>query len=133
MPAAAALKEDRFVLSVQLLWQGHPRLCPVLFLLLDPVQIQSWQQLSGAAEASSFPELLAVFSMNQKGVQVPTGRTAQLAAGFSRGATEGRARARLLPSSLQRLLWACSHQRCVCAGFPLGRADGFGERRITGR
>lgn len=71
-------------------------------------------------EVSSFPRTAGSFSMNQKGVHGPTGRTAQLAAGFSlQGATEGRAR--LLSSPRQRLLWAGSYHWVSGASIPPGR------------
>lgn len=108
-----------------------PGLCPVLFLLLDPLQTQSWQQHTGAAEASSFPELLAGrSSRNQKGVQGPTGRTAQLAAGFSREPQKG---GHAFCPAHCKGCFGHAVTRGVCTRFPLSRADSFGERLITGR
>lgn len=63
-----------FVSTLSCSGWGLPGLCPVLFLLLDPLQTQPWQRSPEHSRGFLFLSVPGCFSMNRKGGQGPTGR-----------------------------------------------------------
>lgn len=129
-PAAAALRQGGFVLSAQLLWLGHPGALPCFVSAAGPTTDTILAAAQWSRGGFLLPRNAGCFSRNQKGVQGPTGRTAQLAAGFSREPQKG---GHAFCPAHCKGCFGHAVTRGVCARFPLSRADGFGERLIAGR
>lgn len=65
-----------FVSTLSCSGRGLPRLCPVLFLLLDLLQTRSWQSSPEHSRGGFlFRSVPGRFSMNRKGGQGPIGRS----------------------------------------------------------
>lgn len=113
-PAAAALGEGGFVLSAQLLWLGHPGRALPCFVSAAGPSTDTILAASGTAEPQRVPPSPNCWPVQYepKGCAGANWHDCATSSRILPGATEERAL--LLPSSLQRLLWACSHRRGLC-------------------